>query len=197
MSSKNSETREKILIAAWRLLEEDHASGVRMADIAKEAGVSRQAVYLHYPTRGALLVATARYLDVINKVDDRLVKSRAASSGLERLDAYIDALAGYFPKIYGVARAFIAMKDTDEEAAAAWADRMHAIRHGCAAAVSALKKDGDLKPGLTAAQATDTLWMLLSVPNWELLTKECGWSQKRFETTIKSLAFQALTGKEP
>ncbi|MBL4878008.1 MAG: helix-turn-helix transcriptional regulator, partial [Hyphomonas sp.] len=55
MSSENLETREKIMRATWKLLEESGGSGVRMSDIAKAAGISRQAVYLHFPTRADLL----------------------------------------------------------------------------------------------------------------------------------------------
>ncbi len=50
MSSDNSETRDRILDAAWTLLEERAGSGVRMSDIARQAGISRQAVYTHTHT---------------------------------------------------------------------------------------------------------------------------------------------------
>ena len=89
-------------------------------------------------------------------------------------------------------KAIMAMKDTDAEAAIAWNDRMQAVRHGCEAAVKALAKDGDLTPKLSTRKATDTLWMLLSVRNWEQLTIECGWSQKQYISTIRDLVHQAL-----
>ncbi|MEO1505580.1 MAG: helix-turn-helix domain-containing protein, partial [Pseudomonadota bacterium] len=85
MSSAESDTRTRILQAAWRLLEEG-AAGVRMSDIAKAAGVSRQAVYLHFPTRAKLLIDTTRYVDEVKNIDDRLAASRAAT-GIDRLDA--------------------------------------------------------------------------------------------------------------
>ena len=130
MSSDNSETRDRILDAAWTLLEERAGSGVRMSDIARQAGISRQAVYLHFPTRAELLVALTRHIDRVKDTDKRLEASRSAAGGLERLDAFIDAWGNYIPEIHGVARALIAMKDTDEAAAAAWDDRMQAVRHG-------------------------------------------------------------------
>ena len=80
MPSANFDTRERILNAAWKLLEADKAASVRMGDIAKEAGISRQALYLHFSTRAELLVATARYLDDVKNVDQRL----AASSHRQR-----------------------------------------------------------------------------------------------------------------
>ena len=89
MSRDINETRNRILNAAWKLLEAGQGSGVRMSDIAKTAGISRQAVYLHFPTRAELLTATTRYLDEINNADERLMASRNAATGLERLEAFI------------------------------------------------------------------------------------------------------------
>lgn len=192
MSSANPHTREKILMAAWKLLEAAPGAGVRMSDIARQAGISRQAVYLHFPTRAELLIATTRYLDEVRNVDERLAESRAASRGVERLDAFIEAWGNYIPEIYGVARALLAMKDTDEAAAAAWTDRMQAVRHGCLAAVRALKEDGALSPGWSTKRATDILWAMLSVRQWELLTRDCGWSQERYVETMKALARRVL-----
>ena len=87
MSSDNPETRQKIMKAAWRLLEEKPGTAVRMSDIAKAAGISRQAVYLHFPTRAEMLIETARYLDEVLKVDERLAASRTAATGRARLDS--------------------------------------------------------------------------------------------------------------
>lgn len=197
MSSHNPETRTRILESALTLLETGEANGVRMADIAKHAGISRQAVYLHFPNRAELLIAATRHLDEIKEVDTRLARSRAAHSGTERLDAYIDAWGGYIPEIYGTAKALLALKDSDAAAAEAWNGRMQAHREGCAAAVAALKKDGRLLPGLRPQEATDLLWTLLSVRNWEHLTIECDWRQKAYIETIKRLATRALVAEAP
>jgi len=192
MSRKNLNTRKKILEATWQLLETDLGAKTRMSDIAKTAGISRQALYLHYPTRAELLIATARYLDEIKDIDQRLLPSRNAPSGSERLDAFIDACGNYIPEVYGVCKAFISMKDTDEAAAAAWHDRMEAVRQGCEAAIKALKKGGMLKQGLSVKHATDLLWTLLSVRNWEQLTIECGWPQARYIKAMKTTSFNSF-----
>lgn len=192
MSSPSLDTRSRILKSAWKLLEAKQGQGVRVSDIAKEAGVSRQAVYLHFPTRAELLSATTRYLDEIYKVDEALTASRNATSGPERLDAFIEWWGNYIPKIYGIAKALIAMQDTDEAAASAWKDRMQAVRHGCEAAVKAIKADGLLSPDHSPRQAVDILWTLLSVRNWEQLTKDCGWSQKKYIQTTAQIARQIL-----
>lgn len=193
MSSENSDTRTRILKAAWELLEGSQGAAVRMSDIAKGAGISRQAVYLHFNTRAELLIATTRYIDERKDVDQRrLVPSREAQTGIERLDAFIEAWGNYIPDIYGVARALLAVKDTDEAAAAAWQDRMSAVREGCESAVRALANDGALVSTYTIEDATDILWTVLSVRNWEHFTVDCGWTQAKYIHTLQGLAKRAL-----
>ncbi len=192
MSSENNPTRRKLLKSAWDLLESGEPSRVRLGDIAKKAGVSRQALYLHFGSRAELLRATARFIDEEQKVDARLEPSRTAASGRERLRIYCMFWAEYLPEIQGVARAFMAMEHDDEDAKAAWADRMAALRHGCEAAVKALKTDGDLRAGLTIAKATDMLWTLMGVPNWQNLTQSCGWSQQDYANWLVDSAERLL-----
>ena len=196
MSSERPDTRTRILEASRKLLESQRGRGVRMSDIAKRAGISRQALYLHFKTRAELLVATTRYVDEIKNVDQRLHASRTAESGVERLRAFIEAWGNYIPEIYGMARALLAMKDTDSEAATAWDDRMQAVRHGCAAAVDALVDDGRLNPELGRDEAIDILWTLLSVRNWEQLRFECKWSQSKYVAASQSIAERILIGGE-
>ena len=188
MSSNNPDTREKILIAARDLLEGGEGAGVRMSDIAKKAGVSRQALYLHFATRAELLIAVTYYVDELYDSEARLAPSRAAKTGVERLDAYVTAWTAYIPKVYPTGKALMAMGDTDEEARDAWARRMIDMREGCEAAIKTLANDGALSPHYSEKDATDLLWTLLSVRNWEQLTQTCGWSQKRYATTVLETA---------
>jgi len=188
MSNRTRETRRNILQATLDLLLASEGTNTRMSDIAKRAGVSRQAVYLHFDNRADLLIAATRLLDDQLGSEARLAPSRAALSGQERLDAFVLAWGNYLPEIYGAARAMIAMSATDADAAEDWGKRMLDMREGCAAAIDALEQDGTLAPGFTAAQATDVLWILLSVGTWEQATQTCGWSQ---ETYIRMLTSSA------
>ena len=192
MSSQESQTRTRILEATWKLMEQRQGKGVGMADIAKAAGISRQAVYLHFASRADLLVATTRHMDQALGVDARLRRSRAATSGIERLEAYIDFWGNYIPEIYGVAKALLVAMETDEAAAIAWKGRMTAVREGCEAVVKALQRDGMLVPDWTATEATDLFWMMLSVRNWEQLTLECGCSTHQYIARMQTLAKRAL-----
>ncbi len=175
-SGNAGDTRTRILEATVRMLEESGGRGVRMGDIAKAAGLSRQAVYLHFASRTELLIAATHYRGDRLDVEARLAPSRAASSGVDRLRLYIEFWGNFVPEIYGVGKALMVAQDSDEAAAAAWRDRMLAMRDGCRAAIEALAADGSLAPEWTPPKAIDALWTMLLVPNWEHLTDECGWS---------------------
>lgn len=190
MSRESQNTRTRILTAALKLLETGEKT--RMTDIARAAGISRQALYLHFETRADLLIAVKRHVDELNNSDDLLAASRAATTGVARLDAYIEAWGGYIPVVYKVAKPIMAMAETDEAARAAWNERMAAMRHGCAAAVDALARDGRLRSEFDAETATDILWAQLSVPTWVALTEGRGWSQADYIARQKLIAKRLL-----
>jgi len=180
MSSKNLETRDRILKSCQNLLETERSPEVRMSDIAKRAGISRQALYLHFPNRADLLVATARYLDEIHGIGADFEEKVMGQTGIGRLTGFVNTWGNYIPKIYGVGKALMAMKDTDDAARAAWDDRMGAVRGICEGTVQSLADDGALAKDLDLKTAVDLLWTLTSVRNWEQLTQECGWSQSDY-----------------
>ncbi len=191
MSKKLEETRGRILAATVDLLESGRPAEVRMSDIARRAGITRQAVYLHFATRAELLTAAVQYVDELYDVDALLAPSRAATGGLERLDAFIEGWGTYIPRVFGIVKGLLAVYDTDEAAAAAWDDRRAAIRHGCEAAVQALRRDGLLRQ--RPIDATDTLWGLLSVELWDFWVSQAGWSHAKCISQMKVVARAAIT----
>ena len=62
MSSSGS-TSGRILEAAMTRLRASQGASLTMAEVAAQAGVSRQAVYLHFADRTALLMALIRHVD--------------------------------------------------------------------------------------------------------------------------------------
>jgi len=180
MSSELSTTAARIVAAARALLEAPEPAGLRMSDIAAAAGVSRQAVYLHFRSRAELLIAVTHAIDRDLGLDARLAESRAATTGEERLSAWVRFWGDYLPDISTAAAALLRMQETDPEAAAAWGDRMAAMRSGCAAAVAMLAAEGRLAPQWSPEVATDLLWALLSFETWERLTRDCGWSREAY-----------------
>ena len=192
ISNGESETRTRILKSTWRLLERSRDHGVRMRDVAEAAGVSRQAVYLHFASRTELLVSTARYLDEVCGLEERLRRYRATTVGVERLEAYVEFWGNYIPEIYGVAKALLAVRETDKAAATAWDDRMDAVYTSCRNIIKALNADGMLVPGWSIEEAADFLWTMLSVRNWESLTIERGWTIEQYVYRLQEATKRAL-----
>jgi AcrR family transcriptional regulator len=187
MSSGELKTRDRILEATWRLMVERVGRNVRMGDVARGAGVSRQAVYDHFGSRAQLMVATVRYGDEVLGLAERLRPYRAAESGVDRLQTYVEFWGNYITEIYGIARALLAERETDEAVAAAWNDRMRVVHDACRDIIERLRRDRTLGPGWTAEEAADLLWTMLSIRNWESLTRECGWSVDHYVARMQDL----------
>lgn len=196
MSSKEMTTRDRILRACLDLMEKGASS--RMSDIAKAAGVSRQALYLHFTSRAELLVEVTFYLDRIYGTEVRLAPSRAAKNGRERLRAFLTAWADYLPLVAPTLRALTAMSLSDAEASTALTQRMTDLHEGCEAAIAALSRDGVLSSDFSIADASDLLWAMCQVDVWYRLTQMRGWSQDDFTKHLLTSAERlfATTVKE-
>lgn len=177
MSDKRTRTRLHILDTALKILVESEAPPKSMAALAKAAGITRQTVYDHFESRSELLIdAILRFGNELN-VDGRLAASRAAATGEARLAAYTEAMITFFPEIYPLQKALTRLGEADQEARAAWDNRLAAMKEGCAAAIEALSKDGRLTKDLQPDHATDYYFSLLSIEAWAYCVLTCGWPQ--------------------
>jgi len=185
-------TRERILDETRRLMVERRGEGVRIEDIAQAAGVSRQAVYMHFGSRSGLLIATVRYADETLNLTERTRPIREAKSPIQALEATVEWWANYIPDIYGLAKALLTARETDKAAAAAWEDRMNALYSGCRNRIQWLIDEGLLSPGWSLEEAADFLWATISIANWENLTIECGWTNEQFIERIQHVLKKTL-----
>ncbi|MEM6448510.1 MAG: helix-turn-helix domain-containing protein, partial [Cyanobacteria bacterium P01_D01_bin.123] len=120
-------TREEILDAAWALVSERGAE-VSISEIAKAAGISRQSVYLHFGTRGGLLMALVRRADDRFEIKERLFACFDIVDPRERLQDSIRVWIDFVIEIYPVAKELVRLRETDQDAATAWEDRMSDLR---------------------------------------------------------------------
>jgi hypothetical protein len=116
----------------------------------------------------------------------------AEKSGIRALNGYIDWWGNYIPDIYGLAKALISAKDTDEAAAAAWNDRMQASYQGCLQVIQRLAADGVLAPMWTTEEAADYFWAAISVQTWESLVLERGWSTATYIERVQQVMRRTL-----
>ena len=192
MSSEKKNTRDRILEATWRLMEKHCGQNVRMSDIAKAANVSRQAVYLHFESRTELMIATTRYVDEVKGLDERLKLLQTTKNGTELLEAVIEVWGNYIPEIYGIAKALLNTRDTDEATATAWNGCMRGLRDACESAIDTLHNEDMLASEWSKDEAIQLFWTTLSVHNWEQLTTECGWSTSQYVQRTKIFLNRAL-----
>lgn len=190
MSSNNS--RELILEAAIALLRERTGSDISMAEIAKHAGVSRQAVYLHFTDRATLLVELARYADQKRSLPEALDHVLSAPDGREAMHRYVRLQARMNPGIWPLAREVDAARRTDPDVEAAWQDRLAARLKICRTIITMLAKDPGLKPGMSQNAATDLMWTMTSLRMWEDLVLSRKWSPRQYEKELLSLLQRAL-----
>src|SRR5471032_2668404 len=95
--SSETPTKLRILDAALACAA---ANRLTMAAVATQAGLSRQAVYLHFPDRAVLLAELARHLDLPQ--DPAVLAS--APSARAALTALMARLARDYPRLRPVAR---------------------------------------------------------------------------------------------
>ena len=191
MSSRRQETRVRILESACRLLVERGYHGVGMEEVARDAGVSRQAVYLHFKSKVDLLVAAAQHSDEVVGVPEILRLVREAKTPLEALDKGVEAYAAIDPHIYDIASVIYAARRSDEAAEAAWQDWMSFRRENIKQGMERLEEEGLLAQGWTVDEAADFAWALLSLHTYEYLVVERGWPIdqliRRLQTALRSL----------
>jgi AcrR family transcriptional regulator len=185
-------TRRRICAAALRLILRRRGAVVALADVAQEARVSRQALYLHFANRADLLVAVVRYADDRRGLAGAVSGIDRAPTGVAALRALAAMQARMNPDIWPLARVLEAMRHQDKAAERSWRDRLESRREGCRAIVARLRREGTLLPGLTPEVAADILWTLTSLQTWEDLVLLRGWSADEYEARMTALLTRAL-----
>jgi len=188
---RSQRSRAEILDAAWDLIAARGAD-VSLAEIADAVGMTRQSIYVHFGSRGGLLVALARRADEREDIFAKFDAALAIADPAERLDRYVKAWLVFVPKIHPVASDLIRLRVTDPDAERAWSDRMADLLDCFRALATSLARDGALADGWTAARAADYLWAACSVQAWALLVCERGWRPAAASKTIRASLARVL-----
>ena len=196
MSSKvpsygDPKTRDRILDSTWDLIEE-HRSSPKLSDVADRAGVSRQAVYLHFGDRAGLLVGLVQYMDQKLGLDEAAVQIHQAPTGVHALEAMVQALSVFAPKIDPVAQVLEAAQHQDEAVAAAWTNRMAGRRGLIRAIFQRIADEGRLAERWTIDAAADLSYALTMPGPWRELTTKLGWTTSQYAENLTELLRQSL-----
>jgi len=189
------ETRERILDEAWELLEE-RGRDVTLAEIADQAGVSRQALYLHFGDRSGLFVALVDYVDRSFGSEDLRAHVFGAPSGVETLRRWVEALSWYTGKIDRLTQMMEWGQYEDEALAAGWRNRMDRRRDLMRGVAGRIAEEGRLADAWTTQEAADLIYAVTMPGPWRELTRELGWSEKDYADRVRRLLERSLLTQE-
>ena len=175
-----SSTRDRILDTAWDLMEAQPDAVPSMSEVARSTGISRQALYLHFPDRSALLLALVEHVDDREALEAEIAVVEAAADGAAQVRAWVDMQARRNPRIAPLARALDQYRHGDEAAMAAWRDRTANRMRGATHIVQRLRSEGSVHRSWTSAEAAALVWELVSFRVWDDLVNEAGLPPDRY-----------------
>lgn len=184
------QTRTRILDVARASLVE-RGSSLRLSDIARDAAVSRQALYLHFGDRDGLLLALVRHIDETLGLSEDLDRVLAARSGRELLEQATRLSADFWEEVAPVAM-ILTRSPEDGALHTAWRDRMAFRRSAFQRMADRLEELGELDAPWAVEDAGDLLYATTHFDSWAELTRELGWSTDRYVQTLSRLLARAL-----
>jgi AcrR family transcriptional regulator len=163
-----------------------------MGEAAQRAGVSRQALYLHFADRASLLLEVSRMVDATLRTPARQRRIDDAPSARDALREAIALQAWLKPRLHGVATALDILRRTDPAAQDAWQEREHARLERCEQVIRRLHAEGSLADRWDVPSAARCLWAVTSQRVWDDLVNDQGWSTARYRTHLTALLESAL-----
>jgi AcrR family transcriptional regulator len=189
------DTRGRILDAALSLVTRRGGADVTMAQIARAARISRQALYLHFADRAALFTAVVRHADERQGIPEAVRRILDAPDAVTAVREMVAVQARLNPTIWPIARALDAVRREDDAAERSWQDRLAYRLDGCRAIVARLADERVLRAEMDQAVAADLLWTLTSLRLWEDLVLLRRWSVERYREHVSTMVLRTLTDR--
>lgn len=196
-TSRSIRTRERILDAAEQLILSHGLEGVGMETVAETAGVSRQAVYDKFGSKGGLLRAMVERGEENLGIFAAMARVAAEPDGLQKLTILCDLSRVSEPGVAPFVRVMYAARLHDETAAELLNDRLSARYMGMAHVVERLHSEGRLRAGMTVETGTDILWSILNPLHYDNLVVSRGWTIDDYRAHIEVMARAGLLGEAP
>ena len=187
-----SSTRDRILSAARELIERENGGAPNMSELARAVGISRQALYLHFPDRASLLLALVARVDRDEGLQAGVDAVEAAPDAPAQIRAWAQMQSWRNPRIASFARALDQARQGDRAVSAAWRDRTHNRMRGATAIIERLRTEGRLHPNWKTREAAALLSELTSFRVWDDLVNESGLAGDRYVEIITTAALAAL-----
>ncbi|HZC52666.1 MAG TPA: helix-turn-helix domain-containing protein [Mycobacterium sp.] len=179
VNARSRRTRASLLAAAHGILTEQGFEALTMTAVADRAGVTRRALYMHFPTRAHLVGAIYDHVAEVKGLAESLQQVWDAPDAATALDAWAAHLARYHPRLLTVDRALQRVWRDDPDAATHRRRVVTEKLANCRRLVRRLTDEGRLAAGWTPRTATDMLFALISSDMVEALILDRRWSQQR------------------
>ena len=186
MSSRSSDTRTSILRASRDLFEDQGYFGAGLEAVAQKAGVSRQAIYLHFASKSELLTALHRHIyetDVEPALERHPIWT--APTSLDALDAFVAASVEIVSKVWRIHEALVTARRHHPEVDETLRPRENERYAEFVKLGRWLKQEDHLPSAMRVATFADIVWGLTSIGTFVNLVIERGWSVSRFEQWVR------------
>ena len=186
-SSGRLQTRIQILEAARAMFEELGYYGAGLEAAAKKAGVSRQAIYLHFPSKAELLTELHLHIfatDVAPAVERHPVTD--AMTAWEAIDATIASNVEVVARIWRIHEALTVARRQHPEVDQTLRPREKERYDELLGLGHRLEREGGLPPGIGVGLFADMLWGLVNVGTYYNLVIERDWSPEQYREWVRA-----------
>jgi AcrR family transcriptional regulator len=187
-----ADTRREILEAAQRLFAARGYAATSVADVAAEAGVAIQTIYSSVGSKRALVGSLADHLDERSGVSDTRAAMQAAADPREVIRLGVRLTRAFHEHAGDLLRALVSAAAIEPEMAAILEEGRRRHRAGTLATVKLIASRWGLRDGLTAARGGAIFATLTSIPTWQGLLDEHGWSFDEIEDWMVATLAGAL-----
>ena len=185
-SGGRPQTRTKILDAARTMFEDLGYYGAGLEAVAKKAGVSRQAIYLHFPSKAELLTALHLHIfatDVVPALERHPIGDQLTA--LDALDAAIAVDVEVASKVWRIHEALTMARRQHPEVEETLRPREEERYGELLDLGRRLKREGALPPPIRVGTFADMLWGLVNVGTYKNLVVERGWSLDKYRRWVR------------
>jgi AcrR family transcriptional regulator len=180
--------RETTLERARTLFLEQGYAATTVESIARSAGVSAATVYKSYGGKAGLVRdLCAQALSGVGPIaaEERSDALRASGDPRNVIDGWSALIAEVSPRVSPLLLLLRAAAETDDDAAALYAELDDARLARMADNARHLADRGHLRDEITEREARDILWMCSSPQLYELLVRQRGWTPKQLGAFVR------------
>lgn len=162
------QTRQQILDAGRALFAREGFHRVTVAEIAKQASVTRATVYNHFDSKTGLLVALLEELERRAEIQ-RLAQAMDEPDPVEALRAYLRDHCRFWAADVLVFRNVFSLSPFDPELTDAITQKDRDRKASITKLVKRLAAEERLNPAVSRSRAVDTIWLLTHFETFDFL----------------------------